>query len=391
MSGKRDLIPVRAGFIPLLDAATLIIAREKSFAEEQGIALELIRETSWANIRDRVAIGHFDVAHMLAPLPIAVSLGLAPLTVAMIAPMSLGLGGNAITVSSEIWSEMKLSGAPSNGDPSAAGAALCAVMKTRARAGRRALKFGIVHPFSSHNYELRYWLSATASGQEAEFVVLPPPLMADALASGGIDGYCVGEPWNTAAVSAGSGRIVTTKTAIWKSSPEKVLGLREEWAEQNPDRLSALIRALHAAALWCDEPRNHAELAHILSARAYLDQPTELLLPGLSGRLKIGDELMPVADFLRFEKGGANYPRVEHALWFLSQMARWGQTKLTEEAIAKTRATYRADLYLSALGPTAAAGAKAQSAFFDGKRFDPDQLQDYVASFSRLPPVFERG
>ncbi|HOV04522.1 MAG TPA: CmpA/NrtA family ABC transporter substrate-binding protein, partial [Kaistiaceae bacterium] len=227
MSGS---VTVRAGFIPLIDAALLIAAAEKGFAAREGLELVLQRETSWANIRDRVAIGHFDVAHMLAPLPVAASLGLVPLPVPMIAPYALGLGGNAVTVSRALWEALEAAGAPSTGDPAATGAALAAVVSARAAAGHAPLTLAVVNAFSGHNYELRHWLAASGIDpwRDVQFAVVPPPFMADALAAGRIDGYCVGEPWNTVAASSGAGRIVTTKAAIWPKSLEKVLGMRTD-------------------------------------------------------------------------------------------------------------------------------------------------------------------
>jgi two-component system, oxyanion-binding sensor len=224
---------VTAGFLPLLDSAILVAAKEKGFAEAEGVELLLVRENSWASIRDRLAVGHFNVAHMLAPMPIACNLGLTPLAAQTIAPMALGLGGNAVTVSLEVWRAMRERGAAIDLDPSSTGAALAVAIAERAGLGLERLRFAVVHPHSGHNYELRYWLSACGIDPDAdiEIVIVPPPLMADALEAGRIDGYCVGEPWNTAAVVKGVGRIVTVKAAIWKSSPEKVLGigLRKRW------------------------------------------------------------------------------------------------------------------------------------------------------------------
>ena len=151
---------IRAGYLPLVDAAILVAAREMGFAKEEGIDLHLVRETSWANIRDRVSVGHFDVAHMLAPLPIGANLGLSPLNVPLIAPMALGLGGNAITVSRGLWAEMEAEGARSDGNPLRSGEALRRIIALRRTSGERSLVFAVVHALSGHHYELRYWLAA---------------------------------------------------------------------------------------------------------------------------------------------------------------------------------------------------------------------------------------
>jgi NitT/TauT family transport system ATP-binding protein len=399
-----------AGFMPLLDSAILVAAKEKGFADTEGIDLTLARETSWANIRDRMAVGHFQVAHVLAPMPIAANLGLTPLAVPTIAPMALGLGGNAVTVSNALWALMLERGASADFNPATTGAALKQVVADRLARSQAALRFAVVHPYSGHNYELRYWLAACGvdPARDVEIVIVPPPLMTDALASGTIDGYCVGEPWSTAAALQGYGRIVTTKAAIWRSSPEKVLGAGAKWAQDNPAALAALLRALCRSAQWCADPANRAELAQILSGKAYLARPAAWMLHGLSGQLDAGGGDVRWADnfFVPFARA-ATFPWKSHALWFYSQMVRWGQVPHTAENASIARETYRPDLYRAALKPLGialpVANAKVEGAlqsptpvgsagasltlgpdgFFDGGLFDPDELDRYIAGQQR--------
>lgn len=391
---------VTAGFLPLLDAVLLVLAREKGFATDEGIDLRLIRETSWANIRDRASLGHFDVAHMLAPMPLAASLGLTPLAMPMIAPMTLGLGGNGVTVSDDLWNAMAEAGAPGDLDAGPAGAALRKVV-----AGfRRRLRFGVVHQTSSHNYELRYWLAASgiAPDRDVEIVVLPPPFLPDALGSGGIDGYCVGEPWNSVGVAERGARIVTVKAAIWRASPDKVLGMRADWAEAHPETLAALIRALHRAAAWCSDRGNHMEAAEILSAPHYLGQPTGIVMQGLAGNIETGSGVRAVSDFFVPHAGAANFPWKSHALWFYSQMVRWGQVAHSQVNAQTAAACFRPDIYRDVLAPlgvpapladnkvegllsaptsvpaVASELTLAADGFFDGRRFDPEALDAYI-------------
>lgn len=410
MTGKAHT-QITAGFIPLLDAALLIAAREKGFDEAEGVELSLIRETSWANIRDRLAVGHVQVAHMLAPMPIACNLGLTPLASRTYAPMALGLGGNAVTVSNALWAEMEAHGARADLDPVAAGAALKAIVGARSKAGQDPLRFAVVHPYSGHNYELRYWLAAcgVCPDRDVEIVILPPPLMPDALASQSIDGYCVGEPWNTAAIEAGRGRIATVKAAIWKSSPEKLLGVQARWADENPEALAALLRALYRSARWCAGPANRLELASLLAKPAYLAMPTDWMMPALSGVIRTGGEVRKVEDFFLPLAKAATFPWKSHALWFYTQMVRWGQIQHDKENEAIARDTYRPDLYRAALKPLGVAlpgaNAKVEGAlriatpvgsageslvlgpdgFFDGGLFDPDEIDAYVASQRSAP------
>ena len=376
---------ITAGFLPLLDSLLLVIAREKGLAAAQGIDLVLVRETSWANIRDRVAVGQFDVAHMLGPMPIAANLGLSPIAAPLVAPMTLGLGGNAITVSAGLWRRMLDAGAPGNLDPGLTGAALRQVVTS----GGSRLRFAVTHPYSGHNYELRYWLAASGiiPERDVEIVILPPPLMPDALAVGTINGYCVGEPWNSIGVASGAGRIVAVKSRIWANSPDKVLGASERWVDNNPEALAALLRSLYSAAVWCGDTTNHAEAAAILSGPSYLDRSSELLSRGLSGRLELSrGEATRVPDFYEPLAQSATFPWVTHALWYYSQMIRWRDVPHSPANARLAAATYRPDLYRAAIAPFGASLPTADSKvlgsdiFFDAVPFDPAHLEDYIAN-----------
>lgn len=397
---------LNAGFLPLTDSAILIAAKECGFTEAEGIALNLVRETSWANVRDKLAVGQFEISHALAPMPIAANLGLTPFETRLIAPMALGLGGNAITVSNALVARMQ-DGSGFNGlDASAAGQALAHVVVAGKSRGDKPLQLGVVHPFSGHNFELRYWLNASGITPDAdiEIVILPPSLMVDALASGQIDGYCVGEPWNTIGVARGAGQIITTKSSIWASSPEKVLAVREDWAGENAETLHALLRALYRSAEWCGQPSNHSELAALLSSSVYLDQPADFILPALDGSI-LGPFVPGSArDFFQPHARAATFPWQSHALWFYSQMVRCGYVEHSAANAETARCSYRPDIYRAVMTPiavpvpsanskvegalteTIAVGVSSQSlylgpdGFFDGATFDPDRLDAYVAS-----------
>ncbi|NQW02144.1 MAG: ABC transporter substrate-binding protein [Rhodospirillales bacterium] len=403
---KPQQTPITAGFMPLLDAALLIVAHEKGFCESRGIALKLVRETSWATLRDRMTVGHFDVAHMLAPMPIAAALGSGPMYAPMIVPMALGLGGNAVTVSNALFHEMCDYGAVDSGDAKLNGLALAKALAGRAAAGRKKSTIGIVHRFSSHNFELRYWLQASGivPDRDIDLTVVPPPFMADALAAGHIDGFCVGEPWNSVAVERGVGNIVTTKSSIWRSSPDKVLAVGQQWAEQNRQALAALMQALVEAAIWCGNGANIEQLASILSAPGYLDQPAAILRRGLSGEMPFrrGGPIQKVPDFLIYDGRAATFPWVSHALWYYTQMVRWKLFTHSNKAIAAARQCYRPDIYRAALAGSGIAipsvsmkveGALSEptivsdgefrltlgpDGFFDGQKFDPDLIEDYI-------------
>ncbi len=408
--GSGPIHDVRAGFIPLVDAAPVIVAYELGYAESEGIRLILNRETSWAAIRDRLAVSHLDAAHILAPMPIAANLGLGPLPVAITVPMALGSGANSITVSHEIWNRIACSLDVADFDAQRALDALVRVVAERRADNRGPLSLGVVHPYSAHYYELSYWLASGGIpvGEDIELVVLPPGLMPAALASGQIDGFCAGEPWGTVAANDGTGVILTTNAHIWRNSPEKVLGVRRAFAEEDPARLAGLVRALYRAAAWCDLPESQEALALLLARPEYVGRPVDQIRPCLARRLRSGDGAFhPVEGFLNFSRNAATFPWTSHALWFYSQMVRWGQATPSEDAAAIARDTYRPDLYRAALKPLGvplpAANAKVEGAlrneqhagaagegqlllgpdaFFDGRVFDPDRIDAYLAEQS---------
>lgn len=319
--------PVRLGFMPLLDAAIPIVAARQGFAGKHGIELELVRETSWANVRDRLAIGHFDAAHLLAPLPIASALGLLPFSAPLIAPMTLGQGGNAITLASQVWEEM-LAADPQLivDDPASTGNALAHAIRRRRDVNSVPLQFAVVHPYSSHNYELRYWLAAAGidPDRDVSIAMLPPPYMSDALEAGHIDGFCVGEPWNSVSVLSGAGRIIQTKRSIWPTSPDKVLALRADWAADAPDWTHRLLLAMLEASAFCADPQNHAALIDILSAPDALDVAAEALRPALSGLLTMADGVHAIPDIIDLSPR-ATRPDASAFRWYQDQMIRWRQ------------------------------------------------------------------
>ena len=277
------------GFIPLVDAAAVIVAVDKGFAAAEGLDVTLIREVSWSNIRDKLNIGLFDAAHLLAPVAIASSLGLGHIKVPIVAPFNLGLNGNAITVSPALYAAIlsEIDGDPL--DPMATALALARVVATRRRGGAEPLSFGMTFPFSTHNYQLRFWMAAGGVDPDGDvrLVVLPPPYMVDSLAGGQVDAFCVGAPWNSVAVDRGVGRILHFVSDILERAAEKVLAIRQSWSERNPQVAAALVRSAHRATEFIGQPENRAETARILAQPARLGVDADVILRTLNGRLKI--------------------------------------------------------------------------------------------------------
>lgn len=410
-SGPAEL---SVGFIPLVDSAVLVAAAEKGFAAANDLRLNLVRETSWANIRDRVMLGHFDAAQMLGPLPIASTLGIGgSLKTAMIAPFSLGFGGNAITVSAALWAELERLGAGLGDGPKDIAGKLAELVANRRSGNAEPLTFATVYPFSGHNYELRYWLASAGIDPDADIrmVVLPPPFMADALKEGQVDAFCVGEPWSSLAVDSGDGVIVATKSMLWRHGPEKVLGFRVRFADDSPERMAALLQALYRAAAWTDDAGNTDELADILARRQYVGTSPRIVRRALSGNmiLKRGSDAVAMPEFIGFHRKAANFPWQSHALWYYSQMVRWGQVAHSAAAAESARRVFRPDLYRAALSVIGAdlpnASAKVEGAlgeptpvasrlgkmvlgpdgFFDEIPFDPDDIEGYLRRFAADP------
>lgn len=347
---------LRIGWIPLTDAAVLIAAARLGFARQEGLEIELVREVSWANIRDKLILGRFDAAHMLAPLAIATTLGIGHVRAPLAAPFALNLNGNAITVSQALAAELDTERTGTGLAETAS--AIGRIARRRLTAGAEPLTFAAVFPFSTHLYQLRLLLAAAGLDPEADvrIVVVPPPYMVETLAQGLVDGFCVGSPWNSVAVEAGVGRILALGTDIGARLPEKLLAMPAAALDAEPARTEALVRALDRAACWCADPANHDDLAAMLAEPAHLDLPCEVILRTLTSRMRTGegDRSLADSDFLLLGGDGVNRPDPGHAAWLLAEMVAAGQVAdFSEEALKLGAAVCRADIYDRALGAPA--------------------------------------
>lgn len=351
---KRNLEKPRLalGFIPLTDCAPLVIAQEKGIFSRYGLEVTLSKETSWANIRDKVALGILDGAQMLAPMVLGMSCGVGPVRKPMITALSLDLNGNAITVSNALYASMYACAPLEASVPGRSAHVLKQVIDARRYAGEKPLTFATVFPTATHTYELRYWMASAGINpdRDVRLVVVPPPQMKARLESGDVDGFCVGEPWNAAVVHAGIGRTLITKYELWNNSPEKVLGVTQEWAEQYPHTHHALLLALLEAARWLDQPHCRREAAALIACGRYVQAPEEVVMMSMIGTYRYAANEAPRAlpDFNVFHRYAANFPWRSHAIWFLTQMVRWRQLRgpVNFRHIAET--VYRPDLYRDA-------------------------------------------
>ena len=381
------MTPLHIGFIPLVDAAALIVAVDKGFTAAEGLDVTLVREVSWSNVRDKLNIGLLDAAHLLAPVAVASSLGLGHVKVPIAAPFTLGINGNAITVSQALHAAIMDEVDGDRFDPMATAQALARLVAKRAKNGAEPLTFAMTFPFSTHNYQLRFWMAAGGvdPDEDVRLVVLPPPYMVNSLANGHVDAFCVGAPWNSIAVDKGVGHILHFASDILARAAEKVLAVRQTWAEKNPEILASLVRALARAAEYVEQPQNRAEVARLLAQPERVGVDADVIRRTLDGRMKISPDgaIRESSRYLLVGREEAARPEPVQAAWLYAQMVRWGQTPFSPEALKAAMAVFRADLYDAVLrrkGATSTA-APASLGAFAGPDFDPADLTGFLAAF----------
>jgi nitrate/nitrite transport system substrate-binding protein len=397
------------GFIKLTDMAPLAVAYENGYFEDEGLYVTLEPQANWKVLLDRVITGELDGAHMLAGQPLAATIGFGT-EAHIVTPFSMDLNGNGITVSNEIWEAMKPHiDMDADGKPihPIKASALKPVVDEYLSAGK-PFNMGMVFPVSTHNYELRYWLASgdihpgyyspsDVSGQidaDALLSVTPPPQMPATLEAGTILGYCVGEPWNQQAVAKGIGVPVITDYQIWKNNPEKVFGLTKTFVDENPNTTLALTKALIRAAQWLDENdnENRQEAVEILARPEYVGADADVIGASMTGTFEFekGD-VREIPDFNVFFRYYATYPYYSDAVWYLTQMRRWGQIsehKSDSWYDEVARSVYLPDLYLEAARLLVEEGFVQEADFpwdSDGYREVTDEFIDGIAYDGRKP------
>ena len=377
------------GIIPLTDCAQIVVAYEKGFFKEEGIEVTVSKEISWAAIRDKVAYGDLDAAHMLAPMPLAATLGVGAIKKETVTAIGMDLNGNGITVSNAVWQAMQ------EIDPQS-----CAMKPTPATAlkklierdrGKRLYKFAMVFPVATHNYEIRYWLASAGidPDNDIKLDVIPPPQMVANLRAGNIDGYCVGEPWNQRAVFDKVGVPIITNVEIFPGKLEKVVGVNREWLEKHPHTHRAMLRALIRASQWADQPENRPQVVQWIAQRQYVNAPEEVVKNSMTGTFEYAPgDVRQLPDFNVFFHQHATFPWRSFAVWFLTQMQRWGQIPNELQAADYKRIAeqvYLTKVYREAardIGiPVPETDYKEETGFFDGLSFDPQDPIGYIKQF----------
>jgi len=419
--GEPEKEDLKFGFIKLTDMAPLAIAYEKGYFEDEGLYVTLEAQANWKVLLDRVIDGQLDGAHMLAGQPLGATIGFGTKS-PIITAFSMDLNGNAITVSNKIWAEMKKH-VPKRPDgkpvhPIKADALKPVVEKFKDEG--KPFKMGMVFPVSTHNYELRYWLAAggihpgyyaphkgdTSGTLEADALlsVTPPPQMPATMEAGTIYGYCVGEPWNQQAVFKKIGVPVVTDYEIWKDNPEKVFGVSKAWADKYPNTHIRVVKAMIRAAKWLDDKNNanRPEAVKILSQSNYVGADYDVIANSMTGTFEYerGDK-RSVPDFNVFFRYNATYPYYSDAIWYLTQMRRWGQIsehKPDSWYMDIAKKVYRPDIYTKAAKELIAEGhikasefpdfanedgfKKPQKHFIDNITYDGKKPNDYLKKFS---------
>jgi nitrate/nitrite transport system substrate-binding protein len=410
---------LKLGFIKLTDMAPLAIAYEKGFFEDEGLYVTLEAQANWKVLLDRVIDGELDGAHMLAGQPLGATIGFGT-KAAVVTALSMDLNGNGITMSNAVWEEMKKHVPMADGKPvhPIKADALKPVIE-QYRAAGKPFNLGMVFPVSTHNYELRYWLAAgginpgfyapakgdTSGTLDADVLlsVTPPPQMPSTMEAGTINGYCVGEPWNQQAVFKGIGVPVITDYEIWKNNPEKVLGVSKAWADANPETHKRMVKAMIRAGMWLDENNNanRAEAVEILSRPEYVGADAKVIANSMTGTFEYekGDK-RAVPDFNVFFRYNATYPYYSDAIWYLTQMRRWGQIgedKPDSWYIDTAKQVYLPEVYRSAANELIAEGKATAgdfpsadeqgfraptNEFIDGLTYDGRQPNAYINQFS---------
>jgi nitrate/nitrite transport system ATP-binding protein len=370
-----EKVNLEIGFVPLTDCAPLAVAKEKGFFEKYGLEeVTLSRESSWKAIGEGVAQGRLDAAQMIAGMPIAMTLGMggkAPLPI--VTALVLARNGNAITLSKDLYN---------------AGVRTLADFKAAiAKTPDKVPVLGMVHPSSMHNLMLRYWLASGGidPDRDVSLTVIPPPQMVANLKAGNIDGYCVGEPWNSRAVYENLGFVIATDLDIWAGHVEKVLGVREDWANQYPQTHLALVKALLEACEYCDDLRNRQEIVELLCQPDYVGSALEYTRPGFIDPYNrgTGEATQMLQRYNQFYVDKTNCPYRVEGLWIMTELARWGITPFPKNWIEILDRIRRVDVFGAAareLDLLDIEPNRGSIHFSDGTVFNPNDPISYLNS-----------
>jgi nitrate/nitrite transport system substrate-binding protein len=369
---------IKIGFIPLTDCASVVMAHELGLYRQNGVNVEVSREASWANVRDKLLTGELQAAHCLFGMPFSVYTGVGGTAgKEMYVAMVLNANGQAITLSKDFCGSV---GFRETGKVAAGVDAIKA---------RKEVTFAMTFPGGTHDMWLRYWLAATGVDQRTvKIITIPPPQMVANMKVGNMDGYCVGEPWPGVAAQEGIGFTHISTQDLWKHHPEKALVVNKEFHDSRRDELKAVMRSVLEASTWLDDLENRKRAAPVIGQNSYVNAPPEIIDARLEGSYSLGcnyGEARYSDDFMLFSNsGGVNYPRKAHGIWFLAQYVRFGyfQTAPNYQAIADL--LIKQDLYREVASSMNLAvpddDMKPFTVQLDGATFDANDPVAYLRS-----------
>ncbi|CAB4243369.1 Nitrate ABC transporter, ATP-binding protein [Methylacidimicrobium sp. AP8] len=293
---------VRIGFVPLVDAAPFAVAEEMGIFARRGLRVRIDPQPGWATIRDKIIYRELDAAHAVCGLPYSALLGIGCIPSPVSVSLVLNQQGNVLILAKSLWADGVR-------DPRS-------LRLFAARAGRKPV-LAVVSRFSAHHFLLRSWLrrGAIDPDRDVYIPVLPPAQMAVHLKEGYLDGYCVGEPWGSAALVEGFGSCVATSADLEPNHPEKVLLVHPDFAGREPEAHAALIESLLEACAWCDLAENRLALADLLASRRWLGLPKDWVALSLCGPFPAPAGLLAGRRFVIFSGPAVNDPNPGQEDW----------------------------------------------------------------------------
>ncbi|MEH1968763.1 ABC transporter ATP-binding/substrate-binding protein [Nostoc sp.] len=369
-----EKVNLEIGFLPLTACAPLAVAKEKGFFVKHGLdEVHLVRESSWRGIEDGISGGYLDAAQMPSGMPMWLTLGghnNQPLPV--VTALTMTRNGNAITLAKRFYDQ----GVQTLSD----------FRNHLILTHEQRHTMGVVHPASMHNLLLRYWLAAGGidPDSDVDMKTIPPAQMVADLKAGSIDGYCVGEPWNYRAAVENVGFTIATDLEVWLGHPGKVLGVREDWAENYPNTHIALTKALLEACQYCANPENTQEIRQILAGRDYVSTDLEYI------QLEDPDSLTcdlnhPLRDYAHhqfYSESAINRPSRTEQIWIMSQLARWGDTPFPRNWVEVVERVCRVRVFSTAARELGLdiSYIRQPIKLFDGTPFNADDPIAYLNS-----------
>jgi nitrate/nitrite transport system substrate-binding protein len=373
-SDKPEKTELNVGFIPLTDCAPIVVASVMGFDKKYGIKINLSKEASWAGVRDKLGNGELDAAHVLYGLVYGVQQGIGGPQKNMAVLMNLNHNGQAITLSNQLKDKGAVDGKS---------------LKHLVDGEKREYTFAQTFPTGTHAMWLYYWLAQNGINPmtDVKTIVVPPPQMVANMRVGNMDGFCVGEPWGARAIADGIGFTAATTQDIWPEHPEKVLGCTLDFVHQYPNTARALTMAVLDAARYIDDWRNRADVSQLISGKAYVNAPAEIIELRFKGIYDNGNgKRWKDEHAMKFHDGGAvNFPYYSDGMWFMTQHRRWGLLKTDPDYLAVAKSVNQIDIYKQAAAQLKIAvpgSTTRESRLFDGKIWDAKDPKAYAASFA---------